>query len=370
MPRPSTEDRPQARFRRRRWPWLVLSPVLGLILCEIVVRLLTVGPLPRVEVHPDFFSNLQPDANPELRVRPRPGAEKRVKIWPPGASKGEWIAERFNSQGFRGPELAVPKPSDVLRIACLGDSHTYGFGVEDQATWPAQMELALAQHFPEGAIEVFNAGVNAYDTAQEVQWLKHGVMAFEPDIVLLAYFANDASLPDDRLGDRLKGDRWLQLCHPLSDNWLSHLRRYSRAAEALAETVYRRRRFAHLGENLQARIAPESAGWIRSRRSLDTIREGLDQRDIPFGVVLFPMLIPAPQSEHGTLASSDPFRVVEAYLAETGVPHLDAEFALGGREPEDLRVSQGDLHAGAEAYHLVGVAVAEWLWSERAAFGL
>jgi lysophospholipase L1-like esterase len=49
---------------------------------------------------------------------------------------------KINSLGFRGPDFPSPN-SDTLRIAIIGDSYVYGWGVADDATWPATLERNL-----------------------------------------------------------------------------------------------------------------------------------------------------------------------------------------------------------------------------------
>ena len=46
-----------------------------------------------------------------------------------------------NSQGFRGPE--IPKKKQKRRILCLGDSVTFGWGVEEEASYPALLRKTL-----------------------------------------------------------------------------------------------------------------------------------------------------------------------------------------------------------------------------------
>ena len=57
----------------------------------------------------------------------------------------EWSGEleRVNAAGFRGPQRSREKPPGVLRIATLGDSSTFGYGVPYADTFSAQLETRL-----------------------------------------------------------------------------------------------------------------------------------------------------------------------------------------------------------------------------------
>ena len=91
-----------------------------------------------------------------------------------------------NSLGMRGTrEYARPRPPTGVRVAAVGDSFTFGEGVPDDATWPAQLERALP-----GA-EVMNLGERAYAHDQMYFALNDVGMPLEPDAVILGFYAND-----------------------------------------------------------------------------------------------------------------------------------------------------------------------------------
>ncbi|MGH7439420.1 MAG: SGNH/GDSL hydrolase family protein [Polyangiaceae bacterium] len=91
-----------------------------------------------------------------------------------------------NSRGIRGAqEYAVPKPAPVTRIVALGDSMTFGEGVPDDATWPAQ----LAARMP--GVEVANLGGRGYAHDQMYFALVDDGVSLQPDVVVLAFFEPD-----------------------------------------------------------------------------------------------------------------------------------------------------------------------------------
>ncbi|PIR48224.1 hypothetical protein COU80_05795 [Candidatus Peregrinibacteria bacterium CG10_big_fil_rev_8_21_14_0_10_55_24] len=97
---------------------------------------------------------------------------------------------QISSQGFRDMEHALAKPQGTLRIAVLGDSFTEAMQVEQhEAFWSViKEELVECTDKP---IEVLNFGVGGYGTAQELLMLRERALAFDPDIVVLAFFTSN-----------------------------------------------------------------------------------------------------------------------------------------------------------------------------------
>jgi hypothetical protein len=100
-----------------------------------------------------------------------------------GSGRGEASAHVRGTRGER--EYAIPKPPSMLRIVALGDSQTYGYGVDSDATWPAQLERAL------DGVEVVNLGEPAYAHDQMYFALKDDGLPLEPDAVVLGFFDPD-----------------------------------------------------------------------------------------------------------------------------------------------------------------------------------
>jgi lysophospholipase L1-like esterase len=98
---------------------------------------------------------------------------------------------RINAQGFRGPEIARPKPPGTVRVACLGASTTVQ-GPEDDATYPALLEAKLRERFPGLPLEVLNLGVSA---TWSDYWLERSdeLFALEPDLLVQYDGINDVA---------------------------------------------------------------------------------------------------------------------------------------------------------------------------------
>jgi hypothetical protein len=96
----------------------------------------------------------------------------------------------LNSNGHRDDESPVQKPPRERRILALGDSVTFGWGVNQGEDFPARLEALLRQQ-SDSAWQVINAGVNGYNSEQEAAYFAAEGILFEPDIVLLVFVAND-----------------------------------------------------------------------------------------------------------------------------------------------------------------------------------
>jgi hypothetical protein len=106
------------------------------------------------------------------------------------------MMEQFstNNLGYRGPDVAVPKPPGTLRIACIGGSTTV-WGFRDDLTYPAMLQKMLRDRFPGQAhrIEVVNCGIFGLNSTEEPE-LAAEIMLLEPDLLLYYNFINDLTL--------------------------------------------------------------------------------------------------------------------------------------------------------------------------------
>jgi len=92
--------------------------------------------------------------------------------------KGRNIHIKINSLGFRGEEIAREKPPGTFRIVCLGASTTFSAEVSsNEAMWTHRLQEKLRAAHPGRRIEVINAAVGGYVSADNLKRLKHHVLA-------------------------------------------------------------------------------------------------------------------------------------------------------------------------------------------------
>lgn len=172
------------RTRFAAWPLWKRVAVLSLpfivlfILGEIAGRLLEqyAGYMPRRSVGYAV-------GNPYLRTALVPGI--RFQTGP--------IHIDVNSLGFRGSEIAVPKPPGVLRLFAIGESTTFGWkGVRShEEAWPALLEAKLRAAYPGRQFEVVNAGVPGYTSIEQRINFMLRISHLEPDAILIYHGNND-----------------------------------------------------------------------------------------------------------------------------------------------------------------------------------
>ncbi len=99
----------------------------------------------------------------------------------------------INGYGFRGGGIEKQKRPGTVRIMILGDSFTYGDGVDDGYTLSQQLQDILNKGLKEKKYEVINAGrLGSYLTSEIELYEKYGRF-FNPDVLILAYCYNDIS---------------------------------------------------------------------------------------------------------------------------------------------------------------------------------
>lgn len=100
----------------------------------------------------------------------------------------------INSLGFRGPELAVPKPAGTVRLAFVGASTTYCAEVTDnEHVWPHLVTSALGKARPDVHFDYVNAGVPGYGVSTSLTHLNYKVAPLDPDVIVIYHATNDLS---------------------------------------------------------------------------------------------------------------------------------------------------------------------------------
>ncbi|OGL41823.1 MAG: hypothetical protein A2161_18625 [Candidatus Schekmanbacteria bacterium RBG_13_48_7] len=111
-----------------------------------------------------------------------------------------------NSKGYRTAEFSEKKPFNTFRIISLGDSSTFGWGVDNDKTFSAKLQTLLnsEQRFQALNFEVINMGIPGYTTEHGVRLLDKEVSNLDPDMLIVSYGVNDARISLNSISERLK----------------------------------------------------------------------------------------------------------------------------------------------------------------------
>lgn len=161
----------------KRIPLVVFGTSLGAFIVAIAVML---SGIPSRSIVNDF-SFYRTSQIPGITGEHIPGARGMT----------DNIPIQINPLGLRDYEYPLKKRKGTLRILVLGDSITFGEGVWLEETFAKRLEKDL-QEFPNKKIEVINAGVCGYNTLEEYLYLRERGIKLDPDIVIIAFYLNDA----------------------------------------------------------------------------------------------------------------------------------------------------------------------------------
>ncbi len=182
-----------AGLRNRRIAISVTGLVVILVLLELVARLLV--PVKNTSIYEEHSNiitvsglkrlNETMEFDPRLFWKLKDSLENfRVA----GSIRNTPIDFRLNTRdGLRNRPISPVKES--YRILALGDSCTFGLGVNDDETWPAQLETLLAAE--EFKPEIINTGVPGYTVFQGKQFLSGRGLSLQPDMVVACFGFNE-----------------------------------------------------------------------------------------------------------------------------------------------------------------------------------
>jgi lysophospholipase L1-like esterase len=249
-----------------------------------------------------FFFRLRPHANLEL-----------VDVFAPLAARERtrWSVQT-SSRGFRTDEFGARAAPGVVRVVVLGDSSTFGWGVEQFEAYPERLRGALAARLglPAEGIEVLNLGVPGYSTFQGRELLERVGLALAPDLVVWSYLSNDGAATGE-------------------DDEASYARRAG-AAGALLEILHASRAFEALESWIavaRARLRPTAPPDPRdpAQRNVPNYRVAAGNVRAAVGAA---RAAGVPIALVGQCIRGAPAQVMAEVAHETGTPFLDATALL------------------------------------------
>lgn len=173
---------------------LVITTLIIFLLLEISLRAFYPQPVLKrshIEASPPIF---QEGRNIPWELKPSTEA-RHLQIF------GEWnVSVKINELGLRDQNYNLESDSNKKKILMLGDSFTFGHGVEEEESYVGILEELVSPDY-----NIINAGwASGYSSDIGYIYLKEKGLQFKPDIVILGFFiGNDIT--------DLKKNEWIEL---------------------------------------------------------------------------------------------------------------------------------------------------------------
>ncbi len=246
-----------------------------------------------------------------------------------------------DQNGLRAPLHTEQKPAGAFRVMTLGCSTTFGWGVDDADSYPAQLETILnAEGHP---VEVINGGQPGYSSFQGLWLWERALQKYAPDVVIFGYLVQDSRTVaySDRSQAVLQGNADF-----LKSSLLHQIKGYLFVKE-LVDT-WRSEQKEH-GDT--PRIPPEE--YVENIRTFKGLAEGVGARFVLFG---FPLERSGYTEGHRT--------ILHAAAEELGVPIHDPQPEMERRTAsETLYFPQDRGHANAAGNKVIAQGMAQFLVS-------
>lgn len=302
----------------------------------------------------------------------------------PGAEYGHHSPDvdvrfRINAQGMRADrDYAYAKPPGRQRILSLGDSFTAGYEVEVEESFSAVLEETLRARGAD--VEVLNAGVSGFSTAEAYLYLERELWKYRPDVVVVSFFGNDLVdnvrtglfavedgrlvpraeryVPGGRLGDLLNTNPVLA--------WLSEHSNAFALVKERVNVLLKQQRVQENLENLEERTEEGGAadGHARTRRRerqealaaalFEALYQAARARDVPLVIHSIPTQVGSPP------------RLVDAFprerldLERPGLAYLSSKEVLEPHLGEELLYwTRSHWHWTPVSHRLAGEALAD-----------
>ena len=355
---------------------MVLGLMAALVLVEIIFRIFQIKPVRYLPVQTLAWDGtvFRQTTNLEDRLIKIPGPfignGVRAGEYVPGAAfklvfednprgyfdNSNAVLATINSLGLRGKEVAPQKPAGIYRILGIGDSFAFGEGVKDEDTFLHRLQLQLNTRTAGKNFEVLNAGVQGYNTRDEVLYLEHRWLKLEPDLVLITFYVNDAYKDTtilnngSELGIYQKQPPGLAQYSYLWD--LAQHRYQTHRVTKTVEAFYRRQYFSDF-ENFVKDPGPFNVDWPVCDAALGRVAQLARERGFRVGLVMFPELYEL----DGDYPFSAIHKLVREACARRNIPFLDLFDTFRGRKPESLWVHPSNHHPNEIAHALAATAV-------------
>ena len=325
---------------------VLVSLTLCLLLLEGVIR-----GLQHLEYLPVYSKQSLKKASPKnAHVNGKPVRSKNKKLF----LEYKANAPNVNNVGHRGVDFVINKPKNTFRIALIGDSVAYGYGVERNDNFATLLENSLNSNgISDGTkYEVYNFAVSSYGTEAELELYKTKVKNYNPDLVLLVYVLNDPIPP--ALGVQFVVAAWKEEAQ--FDKFASYTQ-----FGAWVYLKWKSVTDSYRPERNYQRLYASEVAWNAVQRDLSEMHSLTTKNNSKFAVAIFPLLL-----DFNDYPMKKYHQMVADTLEKDGVVYADLLEAYKPYDFMDIRIVEGDLtHPNELGHKIAAKALEDFLKQEQ-----
>lgn len=277
-----------------------------------------------------------------------------------------WIDRhvRINAFSFRNDHFFSDKDPKELRLAAIGDSYTYGYGIEDENNrYSNLLEKKLSQTCAPkgGTVKVYNMGRPGLNTREELEIIELA-KNYKVDGIVLGYTLDDARSNRTARHTNICYNRIFSYRHNSFLNWLVQK---SFAVEYLYVRLYN---MLHAREFTQScwtesfeALYRDPEIWVRHLKELKNLVDYTRENELGLAVVIFPNIVALGEN----YSARDIHQNIATFFRKNNIPVIDLLDVYAGRSPDDLLVSRRDFHANELGHSLAATAIFETIKNEN-----
>ena len=281
----------------------------------------------------------------------------------PNLKQARWEGALFstNAGSLRHDGPLGSKSPETMRIVCLGDSVTFGYGVPyakkgsteidpDHLPFPRLIEKRLHEDRPQRDFQVIALAVPAYSSRQGLVLLRRDIESLEPDLVIATFGWNDVqshSLPDS-------------VTFP-DETWRLHARRLVGRSQAM---IYLSRVMGRMSRLVNAEEGKRLPRVSQSEYISNMLEIAELARSASAGIVLLGQVYSAGEDEPEALRVAAYRRGLESAARTAGLAYLGIEELTEKGYPENQALFLERIHPNHLGHALMAERIVDFLNDE------
>lgn len=240
-----------------------------------------------------------------------------------------------------------PDTKNGLRLAVVGDSFTFGPGMQYWDTFPHKLQTIYNIDNPKPILEVLNFGTPGASSLDEVETVKKALKA-KADLIILEITLNDP---------QSKPLRKIPIEFARQSSGLGRLLGWSAIYKFVSTRLFNQgtvRKYIEYHQNLFS----NQESLSRFKEALNRIKSEVSGQGVKFAAVIFP-LFDFPLDKKYPFANIH--QTIKSELSLLGIESLDLFDAFYGMDNQRLQTIPGvDSHPNEIAHRIAAEAIYEW----------